>query len=131
VWFILIGLAAGWLAGQVMKGGGFGVLGDIVVGVTGALLGGFLFRTFGVSAGGGFLGSLIRRNDRRYWLVVCVASGQESLATNVPPIEVGGVKLAQFGQSSGMRGLPGDFTPPSRFVRAVAFSQWALTLRHC
>ena len=59
VWFILIGLAAGWLAGQVMKGGGFGVLGDIVVGVIGALLGGFLFRTFGMSAGGGLLGSLI------------------------------------------------------------------------
>ena len=59
VWFILIGLAAGWLAGQLMKGGGFGVLGDIVVGVIGALLGGFLFRTFGVSAGGGLLGSLI------------------------------------------------------------------------
>ncbi len=59
VWFILIGLAAGWLAGQVMKGGGFGVLGDIVVGVIGALLGGFLFRTLGVSAGGGLLGSLV------------------------------------------------------------------------
>jgi len=42
-----------------MKVGGFGVLGDIVVGVIGALLGGFLFRTFGVSAGGGLLGSLI------------------------------------------------------------------------
>ena len=55
----MIGLAAGWLAGQVIKGGGFGVLGDIVVGVIGALLGGFLFRTFGVSAGGGLLGSLI------------------------------------------------------------------------
>jgi uncharacterized membrane protein YeaQ/YmgE (transglycosylase-associated protein family) len=59
VWFILIGLAAGWLAGQLMKGGGFGVVGDIVVGVIGALLGGFLFHTLGVSAGGGLLGSLI------------------------------------------------------------------------
>jgi uncharacterized membrane protein YeaQ/YmgE (transglycosylase-associated protein family) len=59
LWFILIGLAAGWLAGQLMKGGGFGVVGDIVVGVIGALLGGFLFRTLGVSAGGGLLGSLI------------------------------------------------------------------------
>jgi uncharacterized membrane protein YeaQ/YmgE (transglycosylase-associated protein family) len=58
VWFILIGLAAGWLAGQVMKGGGFGVLGDIVVGVIGALLGGFLFGLLGVSAGG-LIGSLI------------------------------------------------------------------------
>ncbi len=47
-------------------------------------------------------------------------------ATNVPPIDLSGVKLAQFGQGSGMRGLPGDFTPPSRFVRAVAFSQSAV-----
>lgn len=59
VWFILIGLAAGWLAGQLMSGGGFGVVGDIAVGVIGALLGGFLFRILGVSAGGGLLGSLI------------------------------------------------------------------------
>lgn len=59
IWFILIGLAAGWLAGQLVKGGGFGLIGDIVVGVIGALLGGFLFSTFGVSTGGGLLGSLI------------------------------------------------------------------------
>jgi uncharacterized membrane protein YeaQ/YmgE (transglycosylase-associated protein family) len=59
LWFILIGLTAGWLAGQLMKGGGFGVVGDIVVGVIGALLGGFLFRTLGMSAGGGLLGSLL------------------------------------------------------------------------
>jgi choloylglycine hydrolase len=45
---------------------------------------------------------------------------------NVPPLDLGGIKLAQFGQGSGLRGLPGDFTPPSRFVRAVAFSQSAL-----
>ncbi|MBN2720040.1 MAG: GlsB/YeaQ/YmgE family stress response membrane protein [Proteobacteria bacterium] len=59
VWFILIGLAAGWLAGQLMKGGGFGIVGNIIVGVIGALVGGFLFRFFGVSAGGGLLGALI------------------------------------------------------------------------
>lgn len=59
IWFILIGLAAGWLAGQLMRGGGFGLVGDIVVGVIGALLGGFLFSTFGVSTGSGLLGSLI------------------------------------------------------------------------
>jgi uncharacterized membrane protein YeaQ/YmgE (transglycosylase-associated protein family) len=59
LWFILIGLAAGWLAGQLMKGGGFGIVGDIVVGVVGALLGGFLFSLLGVSAGGGLIGSLI------------------------------------------------------------------------
>jgi len=47
-------------------------------------------------------------------------------AVNVPPIGVGGIKLAQLGQGSGLRGLPGDFTPPSRFVRAVAFAQSAI-----
>jgi uncharacterized membrane protein YeaQ/YmgE (transglycosylase-associated protein family) len=47
VWFILIGLCAGWLAGQIMAGGGFGLLGDLVIGVIGALLGGFLVRLAG------------------------------------------------------------------------------------
>ncbi|MGC1177972.1 MAG: linear amide C-N hydrolase [Methyloceanibacter sp.] len=42
--------------------------------------------------------------------------------TNIPPVKLGSVTLEPFGQGSGMLGLPGDFTPPSRFVRAVAFS---------
>ncbi len=42
--------------------------------------------------------------------------------TNVPPVKLGPVTLEPFGQGSGMLGIPGDFTPPSRFVRAVAFS---------
>jgi uncharacterized membrane protein YeaQ/YmgE (transglycosylase-associated protein family) len=59
LWFIVVGLVAGWLAGTLVRGGGFGVAGDIAVGIIGAFLGGFLFRTFGVSAGGGLLGSII------------------------------------------------------------------------
>ena len=59
VWFLLIGLVAGWLAGQIMKGGGFGLIGDLIVGVIGALLGGFLFGLLGLSAGGGLIGSLV------------------------------------------------------------------------
>jgi uncharacterized membrane protein YeaQ/YmgE (transglycosylase-associated protein family) len=58
VWFILIGICAGWLAGQIMKGGGFGLLGDLIVGVIGALLGGWLFGVLGLTATG-LLGSLI------------------------------------------------------------------------
>lgn len=58
IWFLLIGLAAGWLAGQIMKGGGFGLVGDLVVGVIGALLGGFLFGLLGMHAGG-LLGNLV------------------------------------------------------------------------
>ena len=59
VWFIIVGLIAGWLAGVIMKGGGFGVIGDIIVGIIGALLGGWLFSTMGVSAGGGLLGAIV------------------------------------------------------------------------
>jgi choloylglycine hydrolase len=43
--------------------------------------------------------------------------------TSAPPVKVGPVTLKPTGQGSGMLGMPGDFTPPSRFVRAVAFSQ--------
>ncbi len=59
LWFLLIGLIAGWLAGMLVKGGGFGVVGDMVVGVLGALLGGVLFTKLGVSSGGGMIGSII------------------------------------------------------------------------
>jgi len=59
LWFLLVGLIAGWLAGMLVKGGGFGVVGDMVVGVLGALIGGFLFSTLGVSSGGGMIGSII------------------------------------------------------------------------
>src|SRR5262249_2478874 len=59
IWFIVVGLVAGWLAGLIMKGGGFGVIGDIVVGILGALIGGFLFSSLGASMGGGLLGSII------------------------------------------------------------------------
>jgi choloylglycine hydrolase len=47
-------------------------------------------------------------------------------ADNASPLKIGDLTLTGFGQGSGMRGLPGDFTPPSRFVRAVAFSGTAL-----
>jgi penicillin V acylase-like amidase (Ntn superfamily) len=46
--------------------------------------------------------------------------------SNAAPVKLGTVTLKPFGMGSGMLGMPGDFTPPSRFVRAVAFSQSAL-----
>jgi uncharacterized membrane protein YeaQ/YmgE (transglycosylase-associated protein family) len=58
LWWIIVGLIAGFLAGKVMKGGGFGVLMDIVIGIIGALLGGWLFGLVGISAGG-LIGSII------------------------------------------------------------------------
>jgi uncharacterized membrane protein YeaQ/YmgE (transglycosylase-associated protein family) len=59
VWFLLVGLVAGWLAGVLVKGGGFGVVGDIVVGIIGALIGGWIFSALGATGGGGLLGSII------------------------------------------------------------------------
>ena len=59
LWFLIVGLVAGWLAGVLVKGSGFGIIGDIVVGVIGAFLGGWLFSTFGASTGGGLIGSII------------------------------------------------------------------------
>ena len=58
IWFLIIGLIAGWLAGQVMRGGSFGLIGNLIVGVIGALLGGWLFGVRGLSAYG-LVGSLI------------------------------------------------------------------------
>ena len=49
---------AGWLAGKFMKGSGFGLVGNIVVGIVGALIGGFVFSLLGITAGG-FLGSIV------------------------------------------------------------------------
>jgi len=56
--FLGIGLIAGWAAGQVLKGSGFGLIGDLIVGVIGAFLGGWLFSLLDISLGG-ILGSLI------------------------------------------------------------------------
>lgn len=50
--FLLIGLVAGWLAGRIMRGGGFGLVGDLIVGVIGAVLGGWLFGLLGINLGG-------------------------------------------------------------------------------
>jgi uncharacterized membrane protein YeaQ/YmgE (transglycosylase-associated protein family) len=56
--FLLIGLVAGWLAGVVMRGSGYGVVADIIIGIFGSLIGGFLFHLLGLGASG-FLGSII------------------------------------------------------------------------
>ena len=56
--FLLLGALAGWIAGKIMKGSGFGIIGNIVVGVIGAFIGGFLFRLVGLAAYG-LIGSLI------------------------------------------------------------------------
>jgi len=52
IYWIVVGLIAGWLAGKVMKGGGYGVLVDIILGILGAIVGGWVFGLLGFQAGG-------------------------------------------------------------------------------
>ncbi len=54
--FLAIGAVAGWLAGQIMKGGGFGLLGNIIIGIVGSFIGGFLFGRF---ISGGLIGTIV------------------------------------------------------------------------
>lgn len=58
VWLI-IGAIAGWLAGRLVKGGGFGLIGDIIVGIVGAVIGGWLAGMLGISIGSGLIASII------------------------------------------------------------------------
>ena len=59
IWTIVVGIIAGWLAGVVMKGGGYGVIWDLILGIAGAVIGGWLFGYAGASAGGGMIGSIV------------------------------------------------------------------------
>jgi uncharacterized membrane protein YeaQ/YmgE (transglycosylase-associated protein family) len=56
--FLIIGAIAGWLAGKIIRGGGFGLIGNMVVGIVGAVIGGFIFSFVGI-ASGGWIGSII------------------------------------------------------------------------
>lgn len=58
IWWAVVGLIAGWAAGRIMKGGGYGVVMDIVLGIIGAVVGGWLMGVVGIHAGG-FIGTII------------------------------------------------------------------------
>ncbi len=56
---LIVGLVAGWLAGRVMKGGGYGVVMDIVLGILGAIVGGWIFGALNIWPGGGIIGGIL------------------------------------------------------------------------
>ena len=58
IWLI-VGAVAGWLAGMVVKGGGFGLTGDIIVGIVGAFIAGWLLPRIGIAIGGGIIAAII------------------------------------------------------------------------
>jgi len=59
IYWLIVGLIAGWLAGLVMKGGGYGIIVDILLGIVGGWLGGWLFGRLGIWPAGGMIGSII------------------------------------------------------------------------
>lgn len=60
IWWIVVGLIAGWLTGKIMSGGGYGPIMDIVVGIVGAIVGGFIMQhVFGASASGGMIYTIL------------------------------------------------------------------------
>ena len=59
LWWIVVGLVAGWATGKIMRGSGYGVLMDIVLGIAGALIGGFLMQSLGYASQGGLLYTIV------------------------------------------------------------------------
>ena len=55
IWWICVGLVAGWATGKLLKGSGYGTLADIVIGILGAIVGGFVMRAIGFAGSGGFV----------------------------------------------------------------------------
>ena len=65
LWYIIIGIAAGFLAGKIMRGGGFGVIINLILGIVGSVLGGWVFGLLGIAASG-IIGSLIRQQSEPF-----------------------------------------------------------------
>ncbi len=59
LYYILVGAIAGWLGGKIMRGSGFGILGNILVGIVGGIIGGFAFGVLGIKTESGLLGEII------------------------------------------------------------------------
>jgi uncharacterized membrane protein YeaQ/YmgE (transglycosylase-associated protein family) len=59
LWILIVGMVAGWAAGKIMKGSGFGILTDILLGIAGAIVGGWIMRLLGFYTSGGLLPSIL------------------------------------------------------------------------
>ena len=59
IWWLIVGLIAGWITGKLMSGGGYGAIMDMVVGLIGALVGGFIMRSLGYAGSGGLIYTIL------------------------------------------------------------------------
>jgi uncharacterized membrane protein YeaQ/YmgE (transglycosylase-associated protein family) len=59
LWWIIVGIIAGWITGKIMSGGGYGVFMDMVIGIIGAIIGGYIMRSLGHAGSGGFVYTIV------------------------------------------------------------------------
>ncbi|MGC1783236.1 MAG: GlsB/YeaQ/YmgE family stress response membrane protein [Acidobacteriaceae bacterium] len=59
IWWIIVGIIAGWITGKIMSGGGYGAFMDMVIGLIGALIGGFIMRSIGHAGSGGMIYTIL------------------------------------------------------------------------
>lgn len=59
IWWIVVGLIAGWATGKIMKGGGYGFIVDVLLGIVGAVVGGYIARAIGISPSGGLIYTIL------------------------------------------------------------------------
>lgn len=59
LWWILVGMIAGWATGKIMKGGGYGFFADVALGIVGAIVGGYIMRAVGFASAGGLIYTII------------------------------------------------------------------------
>ncbi len=84
LWWIVVGLIAGWATGKIMRGSGYGTLMDIVVGIVGAVVGGFIMRALGFSGQGGMLYTILVAIGGAVlltWLIRLVTGNRTTAAT--------------------------------------------------
>lgn len=87
LWFLLIGLAAGWIVGQVLKGESFGLVGNLVIGVVGSVVGGVLFWVLGI-ASTNIIGSLVTAVVGAFVFLLVAAQIRKRTSAGAPPAKL-------------------------------------------
>ena len=112
LYWIVVGLIAGWLAGQVMRGGGYGVVVDIVLGILGGIVGGWVFGALGIGAGG-LIGSIV---VAFVGAVILVGGTLDDGAENAPLARLLANHFTVYNYARRGRGASGN-TPPYALAR--------------
>jgi uncharacterized membrane protein YeaQ/YmgE (transglycosylase-associated protein family) len=92
--FLIIGAVAGWLAGMIVKGFGFGLIGNCLVGIVGAFIAGFLLPLLGIAIGGGIIAAIINATIGAVILLVIIGFVKKYTARLARPLQYRALKSA-------------------------------------